>query len=321
MSTYRKLHGQSIQAVTTDPPSSVSEGQIWYNTNSQTFKSTINAAAWSTGGNLSTARRALWGSGSQTAALAFGGYAATKSNATEEYGGSSWTNGGSLSTARYHLAGTGTQTASFACGGNTAPPPTTNATEEYDGSSWSGGGNLGTARYVISSFGILTAGVAFGGAPGGGNSTEEYDGSSWTGGGNYPESKSGQGGCGILTAGLGVGGGPDTSLTCEYNGTAWTAVNPAAYDVNNGWASGTQTAAILSGGSPETNRPKTQTYDGTTWATSAATLSVGSYSPGGSSTSRTASLAFGGGVPGSPANTNRTEEFDQSASVKTLTQS
>jgi hypothetical protein len=50
---------------------------------------------------LNTARRNLAGAGTQTAALAFGGYDTWNTGATEEYNGSTWTTSpGSLNTAR-----------------------------------------------------------------------------------------------------------------------------------------------------------------------------------------------------------------------------
>ena len=49
MTTYRKIHGRSIQAVTTDPTESVAEGQVWYNTSSDTFKTVLVSEAWSSG--------------------------------------------------------------------------------------------------------------------------------------------------------------------------------------------------------------------------------------------------------------------------------
>ena len=51
MSTYRKIHGRSIQAVTTDPTESVAEGQIWYNTTSDTFKSVVVTEAFTSSGS------------------------------------------------------------------------------------------------------------------------------------------------------------------------------------------------------------------------------------------------------------------------------
>ena len=47
MTTYRNIHGRSIQAVSTDPTESVAEGQVWYNTTSDIFKSIVASEAWS----------------------------------------------------------------------------------------------------------------------------------------------------------------------------------------------------------------------------------------------------------------------------------
>jgi hypothetical protein len=50
------------------------------------------------GGNLTTGRSGIAGSGTQTAALGFGGYVFPGgTNATEEYDGTSWGPGGNLS--------------------------------------------------------------------------------------------------------------------------------------------------------------------------------------------------------------------------------
>jgi hypothetical protein len=52
-------------------------------------------------GSLNTARESLAAAGTQTAALAFGGYTGTPTGATEEYDGATWTTSpGSLATAR-----------------------------------------------------------------------------------------------------------------------------------------------------------------------------------------------------------------------------
>jgi hypothetical protein len=51
--------------------------------------------AWGPGGNLATAKTALAGAGTQTAAVGFGGGSpAGPSASTEEYDGTSWTAGG-----------------------------------------------------------------------------------------------------------------------------------------------------------------------------------------------------------------------------------
>ena len=59
MSTYRKIHGRSIQAVTTDPTESVAEGQVWYNTTSDTFKTVLLTEAWSSSGPMGSGRYAF----------------------------------------------------------------------------------------------------------------------------------------------------------------------------------------------------------------------------------------------------------------------
>jgi len=104
MTTYRKIHGRSIQAVTTDPTESVAEGQIWYNTTSDTFKSVVALESFTSSSPLNTARYFMAGAGSQTAALSFGGDASPPyTNASEEYNGSGWTNTSSMNTVRTSL--------------------------------------------------------------------------------------------------------------------------------------------------------------------------------------------------------------------------
>jgi hypothetical protein len=60
MAEYKGIHGTKIQNYTSDPDNPIT-GQVWYNETSQTMKfqypTTINA--WSTGGNLNTARNGL----------------------------------------------------------------------------------------------------------------------------------------------------------------------------------------------------------------------------------------------------------------------
>ena len=39
MATYREIHGEEVQSLASDPSASAAtEGQIWYNTTSGTFK-------------------------------------------------------------------------------------------------------------------------------------------------------------------------------------------------------------------------------------------------------------------------------------------
>ena len=94
MSTYREIHGKAIKSVTTDPSAATDEGQVWYNTNSSTFKSIISTEAWSSASALNTAVYYNCGAGDQTAALSFQGTAGpnpSTSTQTEEFTGSTTT--------------------------------------------------------------------------------------------------------------------------------------------------------------------------------------------------------------------------------------
>ena len=104
-------------------PVSSSAGNIYFDaTNNAMVVSGLGTGngVWSAGGALITARHNLAGTGTQTAALAFGGQtspSSTSLSCTEKYNGSVWSSTGALSTARYLLAGAGTQNAGLAFGG------------------------------------------------------------------------------------------------------------------------------------------------------------------------------------------------------------
>ena len=321
--------GSAIASVSSNPSAPESTGIIWYNTTDERFKIAVTAEAWHSGGPLLTARHSLGGTGSQTAALAFGGPSANA--ATEEYNGFGWGSGGNLNTGRSNITGAGTQTAGLGFGGYTTAPNTQGQalTEEYDGTSWAVGGTLSISRYNPGGFGTQTAAAACGGYNNGqplGNvvvNTEEYDGSSWTSGGNLGTARYEFGSCGTQTAGLAFMGydynhGPApaplrTNETEEYDGTSWTRVNSANDARGQVRGSGSQTEALAFGGfltgpGPTTN--KTEKYDGTTWSVSPATLGTARHRHGESKTSGTAALAFGGQTP---PTTGVTEEYNLSA--------
>jgi hypothetical protein len=106
MTTYNELAGLRVNYLGSDPTLNTgNEGQVWYNSTTGTLRSLVQIKAWSAGGNMTTARSALGGAGTQTAGLGFGGYrppptSPTRQNATEEYSGYTWANGGNLGTAR-----------------------------------------------------------------------------------------------------------------------------------------------------------------------------------------------------------------------------
>ena len=130
MATYKQIYGTNVEVLASDPSNPV-EGQIWYNSTSQTLKGyALVAGSWATAGPLNTARGTLAGAGIQTAGLAFGGITTVNVANTESWNGTSWSQADELNTARNSLAGSGTNTAALAFGG--AAPAVTGATEEYN---------------------------------------------------------------------------------------------------------------------------------------------------------------------------------------------
>jgi len=314
--------GSTISSVAGNPAAPVAEGKIWYNTSTDSFNIAPVLEAWSSGANLITGRADLGGTGTQTAALGFGGYVGPGtpniSSVTEEYNGSGWSSGGTMGTGRRSVGEAGTQTAGLAVGGTTTipgAPGITNATEEYDGSAWTAGGNLNTGRLGVGGLGLQTAAVAFGGASSPFTErdiTEEYNGTSWTAvPGTITSARRYIKGCGTQTAGLGT----SPTGVDEYDGTSWTAggtFNTGRPNV--GSFAGIQTSAIMGGGGNggTPNSGATESYDGSTWTTSPATMATGRYSIGGAGSSNTSSLGFGG-----TGYTTSTEEYNKSVNVIT----
>ena len=101
MSTYRNIHGRSIKAVATDPTAEVTEGEIWYNTASDTFKTVLVSEAWSSAASLITPRTGGAAFGTQTATGYGCGYTTTYTAVTEEYNGTGWATGGGADRGRY----------------------------------------------------------------------------------------------------------------------------------------------------------------------------------------------------------------------------
>jgi hypothetical protein len=75
MATYKEINGTAVQNVAGDPSNPV-EGEVWYNSSTGAFRLSKGPVvnAWSTGGDLNTARiRFSRSRYSSTSALAFGG--------------------------------------------------------------------------------------------------------------------------------------------------------------------------------------------------------------------------------------------------------
>ena len=130
-------------------------------TNQLAVTESWNGSAWTEVNDLNTARVALAGSGSSTAALAIGGQEPPDSAKVEIWDGSSWTETGDLNTARRFLGGSGTTISSLAFGGSS---PNKANTESWDGSSWTEVADLASARYGFGAGGTNnTSAIGFGG--------------------------------------------------------------------------------------------------------------------------------------------------------------
>ena len=327
MSTYKGIKGESIVGVASNFTSPSTEGQVFYNTTDNVFKSLVATKAWHSGANLGSSRYGLAACGIQTAQVVAGGSDLPFGTLTdaEEYNGTGWSTISSIGTARYGLAGCGTSTASLIFGGNY--PGRKNETEEWNGTSWSEQNNLNTARRLPGGSGSQTDGLAVAGDQGPSVTVtadvEEYNGTSWSEQNNIPTAVRGGSSAGTTSANSmffgGYTGTERVTNSFEYDGTNWTttaSLNTARNELNS---SGDKTGALAFGGTSTTATATniTEEYDGTSWTTSPATMgTVSHHSAKGTNGSNTAAIRTGGrisptGVPG------MTEEYN--VSINTIT--
>ena len=244
-----------------------------------------NGFTWTGGGNLNTARRAMYQFGTPTAAVGAGGdfspASPTISLQTEEYDGSSWTAGNNITEQGSFGAAAGTLTAGLAFGGyNTAQTASSTRTVSYDGTNWTAMPTPGADTNVSGNFtrgggGTQTAAIFSGGSPysgARGTSTETFDGSSWTSQNNM---NTGRGGQGLL---------------------------------------GTQSNALYAGGRTPARTGATEEWDGSAWATSSASLAIGRNGSIISQAGSTAAATIAGGSTG-PAYPETTEEYNSNINV------
>jgi hypothetical protein len=343
MSTYKNLIGKNVNSLATDPDNVQAEGQIWYNSTAGAFKDLILTNAWSSGGNLITAKYETAGFGTQTAAVMAAGCIppANASTDVQEYNGTGFSTATAYPEKMRNGAGCGTETAGLAFGGRRDSAPSgSNAplslTAEYDGSSWTTGGSMGAGRYGLGAAGTQTAAVGFAGyiasnspfvpPAGDSNRTEEYNGTAWTTGNTMGTARYRLAGNGTQTAALGAGGYvyPSTTNnteTEEYDGTNWTSGGALPEGKKGPRSWGAQTDAVLTGGSkPPSNTAITATinYDGSSWSSNPASLATGRMQMGASTgTSADTAVISGGQNSGASAVLSVTEEYNRSVNVIT----
>jgi len=326
MADYKGIKGFKVQSLASDP--TVNEGQIWYNTTSDTLKyDTIAAGAWASGGTINTARNHCGGAGTTvSAALVMGGHLMTFSNpyssaTTESYDGTSWTEVTAMTLERSYFTGIGPQTAALVGLASGVSPPggqITN-TETYNGTGWTEEADANTARNNCGQAGTTTACLFSGGGPSAVGLTEDYNGTSWTEVNNLNTArwKMGPASTGSPSATMVFGGEPLSILVEEWNGTSWTEITDLGTARFDGGGCGTVTAALCISGNP--NVVNCESWNGTAW-TEVANVAVPRYAAGygGNSTSSQAIYMAGEG-PGST--NNWTEEWTKAAAVKTVTTS
>jgi hypothetical protein len=122
MAEYKGIKGFKVQTVSTDPAASI-----------------VATGSWASGGNLN-AGRTVSGFGTQTAAIAAGGFdypPNVNTAAVESYNGTAWTEVNDLNTARRETGEAGTQPAGLVFGGIGTYAPTGGAiNESWDGTNW-----------------------------------------------------------------------------------------------------------------------------------------------------------------------------------------
>ena len=328
MVSYKDISGLRIKKVSSDP-SNLNEGEMWYNTTSNTFKvAGTLAASWSSGGTVPQAVQGGGSGGTKTAAWLAGGlqYPGDTKNKSWTYNGTSWTAAPTIPNNYFIGGSTGPDAAGLLFDGIGSYGPGT-ATYEWDGSSWTTGGAIpaigpGGNSYATGT-GTQTAAFAIGGIgdppPARVTRVLDYNGTAWSAGNDTPLTTAGTAGDGPNSAtwiGGGDGGPGMSTKSFEYNGASWTesgAIGTALPQGIQAQGWGPQTAGIIGGGtsSPPT-ATITQTYDGATWSTGAS-MSTTRGNAAMSSQSAGTQAGFVAGGWESSGNTGATEEYSLSS--------
>ena len=316
MTTYKEIKGKTVQSLASDIANSSGEGQIWFNTASSDYKTIVKVAgSWASGDAVNTARNEMGGgSGTQTAALIYGGQPGTPvDQLTESYNGSTWSEESDLTTPRYYGCGFGTQTAAVTATGNSSPTYTVNV-EEFNGASWTEIANVTTARWgpgsskgAPSTAAIIAAGkttVDVGVA-------EEWNGTSWSEIGEMTTARRQVASLGASsTAAMIISGNPTPKVVVEeWNGSSWTEVGDVGASRYAGGGSGTTANGLFFGGGTSVAN---EHWDGSTW-TEVANLTT-AHIAGASVGTAVSAMACVGRGPGG-ANLDVTEQWDWSSTA------
>ena len=297
MATYKGIQGYAVKKLSSDPTASTAVGQLWYNSSTGKFKTSVGGAgAWASAPSLPVGIAQQACIGISTAALsAFGDLDTPVTANANEYDGTSWTAVTAGTTARRNLGAAGTQTAGLAIAG-TSPPGNNAQTESYNGTAWTETGDVPSGRQGLGGAGTTTAAIAFGGGIGAGVATSDtFNGASWTASPSLNQARDNVGGGGTSATDAMCAGGNTTKYTEKYNGTSWTEVGTLNDNYNEAGVSmqGTSTAFMTFGGTVSPGG-ETELWNGTSWVEQNA-LATGRATRGCGTT--TSALCVGGATP------------------------
>lgn len=275
MAKYNDIFGQYTQYLSSDP-ANVVEGQVWYNSTSNTLKARGYASgSWASGASTNVGRGFMGGasSGTQNSALGYGGDTGpSRVGNTEEYSGASWSNEPGMGTGRSALGSCGTQTAGLGWCGYSGGGLTN--VEEYNGSSWSSQPSYtGSARYFDGG-GVGTSSAALSFGDNSGSEVYEYNAPTWSSQTSTPSAMGYGGGFGSQSSAMVTGGSVGLTTSYTYNGASWAS----APSINNGrqrfgHAGANDSSGVIWGGSNDPGSDveitSTEDWNGTSWTASA----------------------------------------------------
>tara|TARA_R100000808_G_C2138935_1_gene146917 strand:+ start:443 stop:1036 length:594 start_codon:yes stop_codon:yes gene_type:complete len=172
---------------------------------------------WSSGGTATSVGGEFAAlAGTQTDAMAVGGYVGSYHGSSESYNGTSWSSEATFPSSQNQHGGSaaGTGQADYIVAGGTGSDTDPDGTYHYDGSSWSSGGNLSNNRHVGCMNGNPSDAIFSQGNRT--SDSELYNGSTWSSGpstssGRYSPSNSVA--CSGSANGVVFGGGTGSSVS------------------------------------------------------------------------------------------------------------
>jgi len=228
----------------------------------------------------------------------------------------SWSSGGSLNNIRYGAFGFGIQTAAIVATGSSPPfsPSLAPVVEQYNGTSWTEIADVNQTRNLGGAAGTVTEGLIFGGTPGSHNETEDWNGSAWTEVNNLNTGRQQCSGNGTGTAAIAVAGYTTANVNNveTWDGTNWTETTENNTSRRGLFGVGPYTGTIVFGGKITNTSALAETWNGSTW-TEVSDLNQARTLIGGSGSSSTDGLAFGGATGPTSGSYANTENWNGSA--------